>query len=105
MAEIRVRNSMSEADFQRAVLSLARWLGLLDWHDNDSRRNSAGLPDLILVGPRGVLWRELKTATGKLRPAQQTWGTALGIAGQDWDVWRPADLRSGRVKQEMEAIR
>lgn len=105
MAEVRVTNAMSEAQLQAAVLALARWLGLRAWHDRDSRRNGAGLPDLILIGPSGVLWRELKTAKGKLRPAQEHWGSDLRTAGQDWDVWRPADLKGGRVKEEMEKIR
>lgn len=105
MAELRVTAAMSEADLQAAVIALARWHGLRCWHDNDSRRNAAGLPDLILVGPGGVLWRELKAARGRLRPAQEQWGSDLRIAGQDWDVWRPADMRSGRIKDEMERIR
>ena len=95
----------SESDFQRAVTDLARTLGLRYWHDNDSRRNEAGLPDLIIVGPHGVLWRELKTERGRVTSDQRDWLTDLARAGQDADVWRPSDLSSGRIARELQALR
>jgi hypothetical protein len=49
--------------------------------------------------------RELKTEKGRVTPDQQRWGHLLRQAGQNWDVWRPADLHSGRVQAELEAIR
>lgn len=52
-----------------------------------------------------MILRELKTDTGKLTPEQERWGLMLRHAGQDWDVWRPADLHSGRIQRELEAIR
>lgn len=105
MTEVRVTAAMSEADLQHAVLALARWLGVLAYHTHDSRRSQPGFPDLVLVGPRGVLYRELKTAKGRLSASQQAWATALGTAGADWGLWRPADLRDGRVKAQLQAIR
>lgn len=105
MAEVRVTSAMSEADLQRAVLALARWHGLLSYHTHDSRRSQPGFPDLVLAGPSGVLWRELKTAKGRLSIPQQAWQVALEVGGQDFGIWRPADLKSGRVKTEMEGIR
>lgn len=96
---------MAETHFQKAVTDLADWLHVWWWHDQDPRRNKAGLPDLLLVGRHGVLWRELKTATGTLSQAQIELGDLLRWSRQDWDVWRPEDLDSGRVKRELEAIR
>ncbi len=52
---------------------------------------SKGWPDLEIIGPGGVLWREVKTARGRLEPAQWRWGQLLLAAGQDWAVWGPAD--------------
>jgi hypothetical protein len=48
--------------------------------------------------------RELKTEHGKVTPAQENWGDWLRLAGVDWGVWRPADLRSGRIQRELMAI-
>ena len=53
--------------------------------------DGAGWPDLVLVAPDRILFRELKSATGKLSPAQEAWGTRLTGVGCDWGVWRPAD--------------
>lgn len=94
---------VSEADLQAAVLDLAALLGVWAWHDNDPRRNRAGLPDLLLVGNR-LAYRELKSATGRLRPEQVDVLYRLQAAGVDVGVWRPEDLRTGRVLAEMRAI-
>lgn len=48
--------------------------------------------------------RELKTEKGRLTRDQETWGSMLRNAGISWDVWRPADLHSGRVQRELTAI-
>jgi hypothetical protein len=81
---------VSEAGFQRVVVDLAELCGWLCWHDEDSRKNDAGLPDLILVRER-LLWWEVKTQRGKLRPVQQVFGRRLLRSGQDWRVIRPSD--------------
>lgn len=93
----------TEADFQRAVIDLCRWLGLHYFHDNDSRRNRAGFPDLVIVGNHGVLYRELKAAKGRVRPEQATWLSRLQLAGADADVWRPADM-TRRIPRELKAL-
>lgn len=95
----------SEAQFQDAVLDLARRLGVYAFHVPDSRRCPPGWPDLTLVGDGGLLFRELKTARGRVRPEQAALGATLTTIGQDWALWRPADLRSGRVLAELQAIR
>ena len=93
---------MTEAEFQRAVIDLCRWLGLHYFHDNDSRRNRAGFPDLVICGNGGVLYRELKTERGRIRPEQATWLDRLRQAGADADVWRPSDM--SRVTSELKAL-
>lgn len=96
---------MTEAQLQRAVLDLTKWLGLLAFHSTDSRRDScAGFPDLVICGQAGVLYRELKTAEGRLRPEQADWIARLRQGGADAAVWRPADLASGLVQRELTAI-
>ena len=95
---------MTEADLQRACIDLIRWLGLAYFHDNDSRRNRAGFLDLVVAGRGGVMFRELKTATGRLRPEQMDWITTLSLAGADVAVWRPVDLKSGVIEKELKQL-
>ena len=80
---------IAEAPFQRLITDLAEWCGWVWWHDEDSRKNDAGLPDLLLIRRR-LIWREIKTERGKLRPEQLAFGQRLLRAGQDWDCWRPS---------------
>lgn len=95
---------MSEQALQQAVIQLARLLGIEWYHTHDSRRSRKGFPDLVLCGSR-LLYRELKTQVGKLTTEQEQWGARLKRAGQSWDVWRPDDLQSGRILDELMAIR
>lgn len=80
----------SEDHLQQLITDLAKTLRWVWWHDNDSRRNDAGLPDLLLIRERAI-WRELKTEKGRLKPEQAAWGQRLLRSGQDWAIWRPSD--------------
>lgn len=83
---------MTEAEFQRQVVHLARLTGHLVYHTHDSRRSEPGFPDLCVVKPRRLrpLFVELKTDKGRLSEAQKTWGKALTqVPGADYRVWRP----------------
>lgn len=83
---------LSEKDLQTRIVEYARLLGLLVFHDNDSRKNAAGFPDLVIVGKR-VLFAELKSEGGRLRPEQQIWINRLRIAAGESAavIWRPSD--------------
>ncbi|QSZ49394.1 VRR-NUC domain-containing protein [Arthrobacter sp. D5-1] len=97
-------NSPSEDQLQESVLELAQYFGYeLRYHNPDSRRSQAGFPDLVLgsLSRRRVLFRELKTTTGRVRPAQVICLKILKMAGLDADVWRPEDLKSGRIQREL----
>jgi len=95
---------MSEAQLLAAVRQACRTLGLLCYHTYDSRRSDPGFPDLVIVGER-VIYRELKTERGRVRPEQSVWLDALTAAGQDADIWRPRDLHSGRIASELASLR
>jgi hypothetical protein len=96
--------AMSEAALETAVRAILRDLpGLLWYHTRDSRRSPHGFPDLVIAGPRSVLWRELKRQDGRLRPQQEWWLHALAEARQDAAVWRPSDLLSGNIGRELAA--
>jgi len=96
---------VTEATFQDAVIALCKMHSVAWYHPYFSRRSAAGWPDLALCGANGFITRELKTERGKLTADQQHWGSMLRQAGISWDVWRPADLRSGRIQRELLAIR
>jgi len=88
------RDTASEADVQRVVVEAAELCGWLVAHHPDSRKAiSAGLPDLILAHPSGrvAMW-EIKSAKGRLRPAQRRWAEALIAGPVDYRVVRPATL-------------
>ena len=96
---------MTESQFQDTVVALCKLLGVAWYHPYFSRRSAAGWPDLALCGSRGFMLRELKTENGRLTRDQQEWGSRLRNAGVSWDVWRPDDLRSGRIQHELLDIR
>lgn len=82
---------LSEEEFLQMVRRLAKAGGWTTYHTRDSRKSDAGFPDLVLLrGPR-LLWRELKTDTGRLTAAQEGWRDVLLAGGHDWKLWRPAD--------------
>jgi hypothetical protein len=89
---------MSEDDFKRKVIELAKWNKWLVTHFHPVKLPSgrwatplegdAGLPDLVLARDGVVLLAELKSDTGKPTPEQVQWLTA---AGQHGRLWAPAD--------------
>ncbi len=95
--DAHLAGKMTEAELEEQIRDACTKLGILRFHVRFSMGTTAGLPDDILIGPRGILWRECKTARGKVTAAQQEAGNALTAAGQDWAVWRPADWYSGRI--------
>ena len=84
--------AMPEAAWQGRVLDLARLCAWRAFHDHDSRRNAAGLPDLLLVRGDRLVAAELKAERGRLRAGQREWLAALDrVAGVETYVWRPSD--------------
>lgn len=98
---------MTERNLQSAVLKLAGFHGYeVRYHTKDSRGSQAGFPDLVLASAkRGrLMFRELKTDAGRMRPEQKVVLEVLGSCGQDVGVWRPADLLSGRIVAELRGV-
>lgn len=93
----------SEEQLQDHVCQLLDAGGWTWHHETDSRRSKAGFPDLVMLHPRwGVLlWRELKSEKGRVRPDQQRWLDDLVTSGQDASVWRPRDVVSGVVQSTL----
>jgi hypothetical protein len=65
----------------------------------------AGFPDLLLAGPCGIAFREIKKeGIAPLSSAQSGWKHSLLQSGQSWDIWTPSDLLSGRIARELDAL-
>jgi hypothetical protein len=98
---------MTEAELQQAVTELAESLGLDVLHVRDVRRESkdwTGFPDLIIVGPAGILFREMKPSGGQLRGEQKRWQWRLREAGQDAGIWQPRHWNDGSIAAELATL-
>ncbi len=84
--------ALTEKEFQTQVLQLARLSGCRCYHTHDSRRSAPGFPNLVLVRAPVVVFAELKTETGYLRPEQRGWPDTLeGCESVEAHLWRPSD--------------
>ena len=81
---------MTEKQFQTWVVSIAKLNGWLVYHTYDSRRSEPGFPDLVMVRGGQVIFAELKTEHGKLKPKQKQWIMRLARVGSvEVEIWRP----------------
>jgi hypothetical protein len=100
---------MTEREIEDAVRRILRDLPQI-WarHETNSRGALAGWLDWTFLRRAhtdgAAMFRELKTATGKVSRAQQECLAFLRAAGLDADVWREEDLRSGRIARELAAL-
>lgn len=125
-----VSAQISEADLLNAVIECARTLGWLTYHARVARNSrgwctptqgDVGFCDLVLARGGCLIFAELKSRNGRLRPEQRTWlgdlsshqgwrsddGTAVRRTFSDggWMavvVWRPDDWLSGRIAKFLE---
>lgn len=100
----------TERDFGLEVEEIIAQLGLRYYHTFRAQHSVAGFPDYVIASPKGhgMLYRELKReGNGKKfepSPAQQEWLDMLAANGQNVGVWRPTDLLSGRIVEELRTI-
>lgn len=89
---VDIYDLVTEAAFQEAVVARAALYHWWVWHDNDARRNEAGLPDLILVRPPRIIFAELKKQNGRVSAEQRGVLAMLDdCPGVESYVWRPSD--------------
>jgi hypothetical protein len=86
-----LETSLSEREWQRQVVSLAKSLGWTIWHPQISVWSKGGWPDLVLLKPPRALFWELKTERGKLQPAQEHMLEMLTACGLNAAVVRPGN--------------
>lgn len=97
--------SYSEADFQAEVIVLCQKHSVKYFHSTDSRKDlGPGFPDLVLVGIDGIAFVELKVETGTLSSRQVSWRYNIKAAGGIHHVWRPSDLRHGRIESFLSSL-
>ncbi len=102
---------MTEIELQDAAASLARHLGFLVVHFRAARTaqgwatavsyDGKGYPDLTLIHHGVILFREVKSAKGRLSPDQVMWAERLNEGGHDYAVWRPEQWDDGSVEREL----
>ena len=91
----------SERLFQDQVCMIFRMNGWLVFHAsphmvraNVWRSDGKGFPDLCCAHPeRGVLFAELKTATGRISESQLAWQRHIEPHAE-FHLWRPKDLQA-----------
>lgn len=89
-----MRDTWTEAQFQNAVLNVAKAGGWRVYHTHNSMHSAKGFPDLVLVKDGRLVFAELKSKTGKVTPEQEAWLAALGDVVPEMvaaHVWRPGD--------------
>lgn len=111
---------MTGTTLQASVIELAHYLHLHVAHFRPARltndpetgaerwrtavaADGKGYPDLTIVGPGGVLWREIKRADETVTAEQSAWLARLVEAGCDAAIWRPVDWPD-RITRELQAI-
>jgi hypothetical protein len=82
---------MTEAEWQRTVTEYATLRGWRVYHTHDSRRSGAGFPDLTMVRTGRIVFAELKSEKGRVRPEQQDWLDELAVCCVEAYLWRPSD--------------
>lgn len=83
---------ISEKDFMESIVDLARHTGWMVYHTYDSRRSTAGFPDLVMTKHKRLIIAEIKSEKGKTTPAQDQWLETLRTArGVKVKLWRPSD--------------
>lgn len=79
-------------------------------YNRDSRRIRrdhpfrAGFPDLVIAGPGGVLFAEIKGKDDTVSAEQRTWLARLAGAGAIAVVWEALDVMNGRAETELAAL-
>ncbi len=97
---------MNESELTTRILDYADGGGLLAHHCPDSRRcrGRRGFPDLVALGPGGILLAELKDPGGQTSAAQDLWLWTLHTARVRYAVWRPGDWHNGRIQAALRGL-
>lgn len=95
---------MTERQLQTAIVGLCQWLHLLVYHTHNSQHSARGFPDLVIVGPRGIVFAELKSAHGKTTIDQRCWEAGIREAAGTFYLWRPEHWQNGDIREILTAL-
>lgn len=95
---------MTESELNTHVVVMLAQRQLFGYHVRNSVGSARGWPDWVILGPGGIIFRELKTEGGLVSTDQSIVGRKLETAGQNWQVWRPSDLHSGMIARQMDRL-
>lgn len=96
--------TVTEQELYERVTDRIAFYRLGHYHSHTARRDEAGWPDLVVWGPGGLLFRELKSAEGRQSRAQVRVMRSLRAAGANFAIWRPAEWEAGVVDHELRLI-
>jgi Holliday junction resolvase-like predicted endonuclease len=79
-----------ETDIRIGIRTFLRDLGWAVWDMEQNRptRQTPGFSDLVACGRGRILFIEVKTAKGKMTPAQAVFAAEIGHNGGTYLVWR-----------------
>jgi hypothetical protein len=80
---------VKESELFTQVIQTCNWYGLRHY---DSEHSATGFPNLVIVGPDGMLFVEVKGSKGVLSHQQVKWIAELRAAGAEAMVVRPHDF-------------
>jgi hypothetical protein len=83
---------LTEAQWQNVVVHYAKIFSWRIYHTHISFGSAKGFPDLVLVRPPRLIFVELKSDKGKVKPEQLDWLTELHASRAETYVWRPMDV-------------
>lgn len=96
---------MPEKEFQARVMGVCEILGLPFLHASSYRKLGylRGWPDLMVIGTR-IIFAELKAQRGEVKDHQLRVRKILDDAGGEWYLWRPRDLKSGKILEVLTSL-
>lgn len=87
--------TLSEAQFERQVDDLAKAFRWLSYHTYDSRHSAKGFPDRVFVRGSRMIFAELKSDRGKVKPEQQVWIDAIADVAEAIQMHLPLEPHQG----------
>ena len=96
--------NMTEAQLLARWISTCERLGFCWFHIYNGLICQFGLPDLIIAGPCGVWFVELKSVGATLSRAQDRWRRMLLRAGANYAVHTPTQWLSGESESLLHSI-